>query len=337
MTEGEDRRTGQGAAGDGEADGAATAQDAASQASAEFEGAEAFEEDDLDAEGEGEGEGEAIGAEIAEIYERARAAEAAGDEEAAAEAWAALLALDPEDRCGAAIRLAALGRAPAPDGAPAAYVALLFDQTAPQFEEILAGRLGYRAPDLARAAVEAAAPGQRARMLDLGCGTGLGARAFADMAGRITGVDLSEGMLEEADESGLYDALYLGEAVGFLEAEATEGEEEGDADFDSPWDLIVATDVLPYMGDPAPLFRGCARHAAPGALLVFTTETLAEEAFEGAGWTLGPHRRFHHRGGAVVSALEEAGWTPLSMEVINVRTNEGRPEPGHLVVARLEG
>ena len=298
---------------------------------------QAEQEREAEAEAERESEAEAPPSPIAALYDRARGLEAAGEREAAADAWAELLALDPEDSAGAAIRLAALGRAPAPDGAPAAYVALLFDQSAPQFEAILAGSLGYRAPDLARAAVETVAPGPRARMLDLGCGTGLAAKAFADMAGRITGVDLSEGMLEEADETGLYDALYLGEAVGFLQAEATEGEEEGDADFDSPWDLIAATDVLPYMGDPAPLFAGCARHAAPGALLVFTTETLPEEDFAGAGWALGPHRRFHHRGGAVVSALEEAGWAPLSVEIITVRTNEGAPEPGHLVVARLAG
>ncbi|MGG7567274.1 class I SAM-dependent DNA methyltransferase [Rhodovulum sp. DZ06] len=287
--------------------------------------------DDDDAPG-GEAE-ERIGA----LYSQALAQEKSGDTDAAAASWEALLALDPEDRVGAAMRLAALGRAEAPGRAPDAYVALLFDQHAAAFEDILAGKLGYRAPELARAAVEAAAPGYRDKMLDLGCGTGLAARAFDDMVGRITGVDLSEGMLEEADAAELYDALYLGEAVSFLQAEATEGEEDEDAEFDSPWDLVVATDVLPYLGDPAPLFAACARHAVPGGLLVFTTETLPEEAFGGKDWVVGAHHRYHHRGAGVAAALEAAGWTPLSMEIITVRTNEGRPEPGHLVVARKAG
>lgn len=271
---------------------------------------------------------------FAALYDRARALEAEGETEAAIAAWREVLAADAEDPTGAAVRLAALGAAEAPEAASPAYVALLFDQHAEAFDAILAGSLGYRAPDLARAAVERAAPGRRARMLDLGCGTGLAAIAFADMAERITGVDLSEGMLEQADERELYDALYLGEVVSFLSAEATEGEEDGDEDFDSPWDLIVATDVLPYLGDPAPLLAACARHATGDALLVLTTETMSEEAFAGAPWKVGPHRRFHHRGADLHAAMEAAGWAPLSMELFTVRTNEGQPEPGHLIVAR---
>lgn len=277
---------------------------------------------------------------LAEAYARALALEKAGDADAAVAAWHEVLALDPADRGGAAVRLAALGRGEAPGKAPDAYVALLFDQHADAFDDILVDQLGYAAPDLARERVEEIAPGRREKMLDLGCGTGLAGLAFADMTDRITGVDLSERMLEQTDARELYEALYLGEAVAFLTADATEGEEDDDPEFDSPWDLIVATDVLPYLGDPAPLLAGCARHMPPGGLLVFTTETLAEEAFAAAGnrdWIVGANQRFAHRGAAMVRALEDAGFAPLSMELFTVRTNEGRPEPGHMIVARRLG
>jgi predicted TPR repeat methyltransferase len=293
--------------------------------------------DDFDPDAfEAEGDDDAP-APLADAYTRALGLEKAGDIDAAVAAWAEVLALDPADRAGAGVRLAALGRGEAPSKAPDAYVALLFDQHADAFDDILVGKLGYRAPDLARARVDQVAPGHRPRMLDLGCGTGLAGIAFADMTDRITGVDLSERMLEQTDARELYNALYLGEAVAFLTAEATEGEEDEDTDFDSPWDLIVATDVLPYLGDPGPLFAGCARHSAPGALLAFTTETLSDEAFATADWVVGPHQRYAHRGAAVIRALESAGYEPLSTELITVRTNEGRPEPGALIVARKLG
>lgn len=277
---------------------------------------------------------------LAEAYSRALALEKAGETDAAVAAWRDVLALDPEDRGGASVRLAALGRGAAPGKAPDAYVALLFDQHADAFDDILVDQLGYAAPDLARERVEEVAPGHRAKMLDLGCGTGLAGLAFADMTDRITGLDLSERMLERTDARELYEALYLGEAVAFLTADATEGEEDDDPEFDSPWDLIVATDVLPYLGDPGPLLAGCARHMPPGGILVFTTETMSEDAFAKAAagdWIVGANQRFAHRGAAVVRALEDAGFEPLSMELFTVRTNEGRPEPGHMIVARRLG
>ncbi|MFT4793678.1 MAG: putative TPR repeat methyltransferase [Paracoccaceae bacterium] len=276
---------------------------------------------------------------LAEAYSRALALEKAGQTDAAVLAWQEVLALDPADRGGAAVRLAAMGRAEAPGKAPDAYVALLFNQHADAFDDILVDQLGYAAPDLARERVEEVAPGRREKMLDLGCGTGLAGLAFADMTDRITGVDLSERMLERTDARELYEALYLGEAVDFLTAEMTEGEEDDDPEFDSPWDLIVATDVLPYLGDPAALLAGCARHMPPGGLLVFTTETLSEEVFvtTGRDWMVGADQRFAHRGAAVVRALEDAGFAPLSMELFTVRTNQGRPEPGHMIIARRLG
>ena len=42
---------------------------------------------------------------------------------------------------GASVRLAAMGRAPAPDAAPPAYVATLFDQNAASFDDMLVDQL----------------------------------------------------------------------------------------------------------------------------------------------------------------------------------------------------
>ena len=77
-------------------------------------------------------------------------------------------------------------------------MATLFDQCAERFDEMLVEQLGYSVPMALRQRLAELAPGPYARMLDLGCGTGLTGASLADMAGEITGVDLAEGMLDQA-------------------------------------------------------------------------------------------------------------------------------------------
>ena len=268
-------------------------------------------------------------------YARALALEKAGEADAAAQAWREVLALDPEDHGGAAVRIASLQRGEAPDRAPPAYVATLFDQHAASFEEILVGQLGYRAPTrLAQMLAALLPPEAEPSLLDLGCGTGLMAAAL-DAAlpgerGHSTGLDLSEEMLGEADERGLYDALYVGDAVAFLHAPA----EDEDGDVSGPWDLICAADVLPYLGALEDLFAGAFAQLVPGGLLAISTETLPEADFPPRGWTVGPHQRFHHAESYVRKTLAEAGFEIAALEPGTIRTNLGNPEPGHLVIAR---
>ena len=91
----------------------------------------------------------------------------------------------PGDRHGAGLRLMRLGAEPLA-GMPQAYVQALFDQYAPRFESALVDDLGYRGPALLFTAVLAARPRRKPalfrRAIDLGCGTGLAAAAFARMS-----------------------------------------------------------------------------------------------------------------------------------------------------------
>lgn len=249
------------------------------------------------------------------LYGEARAAEDAGDVARAERLFRECLALDPEDHCGVAMCLAALGLA-TPDKAPPAYVASLFDQHAEVFDAVLVDALGYRVPTLARRLVgRHVAPG--ARILDLGCGTGLAGVAFADLAAETVGVDIAPNMLEIADERGVYDSLYVGDAVRFLE--------EWD---EAPFDLIVATDVWPYLGDLAPFARAAARCLAPGGHLVASTERAED------GWRVNAGHRFAHATDYVRQVLADAALATIAVERIVVRKEEGEPVPGDLVLAR---
>ncbi len=109
-----------------------------------------------------------------------------------------MLAIDPDDHGGASVRIAALGRGEAPPKAPDAYVETLFDQHAEAFEDILVEQLGYAVPVMVRQRLQQLGLGPFQRLLDLGCGTGLTGGALRDMVTDMTGIDISEKMVEIA-------------------------------------------------------------------------------------------------------------------------------------------
>lgn len=260
---------------------------------------------------------------LAEAYNRALALEKAGDFDAAEKAYRQVLEIDPDDHGGAAVRLASMGRGDAPPKAPDAYVETLFDQHAESFEDILVEQLGYAVPVIVRQRLQELQLGPFKRMLDLGCGTGLTGGALRDMVDDITGLDISENMVEIAHEKDLYETLYVAEVEDFLE----------DND-DEPFDLVTATDVLPYLGALEPLFFGAAENMAAGGIFVFSSEALPQD--DNRPYAVGPHQRFLHSQDYFRTRLTETGFEIIEVSEINVRMQDGMPSPGHLVIARLK-
>ena len=151
------------------------------------------------------------------------------------------------------------------------YVTALFDQYAPKFEAALVDDLGYRGPALLLAAVlgacaAAGRPPAFGRVIDLGCGTGLAARAFAGIADEMIGIDLSPRMIARARATGLYAEVDV--------AEIAEGLSRQPA---ASADLILAADVMVYVHDMTPLLAEVARVLTPGGLFAFTLESHAGE------------------------------------------------------------
>lgn len=260
---------------------------------------------------------------LAEAYNRALALEKSGDIDAAVKAYAEVLDIDPEDHGGASVRIAALGRGDAPPKAPDAYVETLFDQHAEAFEDILVEQLGYAVPALVRQRLQTLGLGPFKRMLDLGCGTGLTGGTLRDMVDDITGIDISENMVELAHEKDLYETLYVAEIEDFLE----------DND-DEAFDLITATDVLPYLGALEPLFFGAAENMADGGLFIFSSETRPADVLAERPYMVGPHQRFVHAEAYVRERLDATGFEIVEITDINVRMQDGEPSPGHLVIAK---
>lgn len=263
---------------------------------------------------------------LAQAYDRGLELEKSGQFKLAAEAYREALRIDPADHAGVAVRIASMGIADAPEKAPDAYVATLFDQHAEMFDTILVDQLGYDVPLQLREMLLALDENRRfKRMLDLGCGTGLSADALDDIATHKTGVDLSENMIEIAYEKGDYDNLYVAEVNLFLQ----KTEEE-------PWDLIVATDVLPYMGELSVFFQGVATHILPDGIFAFSSETLSEDVFAGRNYMVGPYQRFAHDKRHVWELLGRFGFECVSTSDIVVRHEQGQPVGGHLYIAKYK-
>ncbi len=260
---------------------------------------------------------------LAEAYNRALALEKAGDIDAAVKAYEEVLAIDPDDHGGASVRIAALGRGEAPPKAPDAYVETLFDQHADAFEDILVEQLGYTVPMMVRQRLQALNLGPFKRLLDLGCGTGLTGGALRDMVDDMTGIDISEKMVELAHEKDLYETLYVAELEDFLE----------DND-DEAFDLVTATDVLPYLGALEPLFFGAAENMVTGGIFVFSSETMPADVMAGRPFMVGPHQRYVHAETYVRGRLTATGFDLVEITDINVRMQDGNPSPGHLVIAK---
>lgn len=266
---------------------------------------------------------------LADAYNKALNLEKSGDFAQAATIYQQCLKLDPSDICGASVRLASMGLAPSPEKAPDAYVATLFDQHADDFDDILTGSLGYAVPMQVADILTRDAPGPYQRLLDLGCGTGLSGMMLQELCAYAIGVDLSENMIDKSDERACYDALFVNEVVHFLQEWAkSEGADH------LPFDLIVATDVLPYIGALEPLFDGISANAESTSRLVFSSETLPDQKMDGQSWCVTPNQRFAHTKSYLQDMCNRAGFSNFThFEDIVVRSEQGDPIPGYLVIA----
>jgi predicted TPR repeat methyltransferase len=244
--------------------------------------------------------------------------EAEGDRVRAIAAFVAARDADPQDYHGARLRLARLGVGEATPAMMQLHVRRLFDQHAPRFDQSLLQHLDYCAPQLLFEAV-AAVRTRFAAMLDLGCGTGLAGAAFRAEVDRLTGIDLSAAMIDEARRKALYDRLETGELIEFLAAEATA---------ETRYDLVVAADVLVYVEDLAAVAAAVRRVLAQDGLFGFTVETHA-----GDGVLLRESLRYAHGAAHVRAAMADAGLNLAYLAEVATRTERGEPVAGLLGVA----
>jgi predicted TPR repeat methyltransferase len=232
------------------------------------------------------------------------------------ETW---LSEEPDDPI-ARHMLAACSGHDVPARASDGYVERTFDGFAASFESKLQ-RLSYRAPALVAAVLETSglAGSQSLDVLDAGCGTGLCGPLIAPYAARLTGIDLSEGMLAHARQKHIYDELTKAELTAYLH------------DHRDAFDLIVSADTLVYFGSLDAVAAAAAGALRPNGRFVFTLER-ANGTEPDAGYRLEQHGRYSHSRAYVERLLTGAGLAP-EITGGDLRMESGAPVAGLVVVA----
>jgi predicted TPR repeat methyltransferase len=154
------------------------------------------------------------------------------------------------------------------------------------------------------------------RILDLGCGTGLSGEAFKDLAsgGRLDGIDLSPGMIEEARRRNIYSDLMVEDFETALAAPGLY------------YDLIIAGDALIYHGDLLPVLSGAVRRLEPEGFCLFTVEKMI-----GEGWEQTPANRFHHSEAYLRSCAGKSGFAVAEIMECALRSESNAAVEGFAV------
>ncbi len=185
--------------------------------------------------------------------------------------------------------------------------------------------LNYTVPELLFDAVSRIAPGNLGRVVDLGCGTGLVGAAFRSRSEQLTGIDLAPAMIAAAAQRGVYDALIQAEVVDWLAA----AEPTCSPRLADDIDLLLAADLLIYLGDLQPLLAAARRLIKPAGLLAFSLERGEQHDY-----VLQPTRRYAHLPDYLRRLAAENDWTVASCTEAVLRNQGSAGAAGLIFVLR---
>ncbi len=217
--------------------------------------------------------------------------------------------------------LAALNVTPATNAPPQEYVESLFDQYAGYYNKHVTSSLQYKVPQLLRNAMSkfiTPTTPQKA-ILDLGCGTGLCGIYFRDLAVFLVGIDLSMSMLAQAKTLNGYDALCCGNIL-----ETIPGLNQ------QIFELIIAADVLVYIGDLDLIFKMMHSALQNNGQLAFTIE----EQNINSSFTLQTTGRYAHSKQYIESLAGKYGFSIETDDSIVPRLQNEMPIAGRLYILR---
>ncbi len=233
----------------------------------------------------------------------------------AEEHYKKVLTIQPDNQI-AQFMLQSLGGGETPDTAPVEHVRNIFDQCAGNFETLLVEGLQYKTPELLFNLVRPYLT-EKMTILDLGCGTGLGAHRYQPFADSLTGVDVSSKMLEKAYEKKIYDRL---EVFDILEEWV----------FPKKFDLIYSSDVFVYFGNLDTIIRPACSYLVNGGKIAFSVEKLKDNSGD---YQLFPSGRYAHSQTYIQECLNRNGLEQIEIKNADVRNQSGKPVKGLLIVA----
>jgi len=201
---------------------------------------------------------------------------------------------------------------------PADYIRDMFDNYSQRYDISLVTELEYTAPAIMREKIDQVinVPPHSATGLDLGCGTGLSGLAFSSLCKTFTGVDISPKMVDIASGKKIYSSLYVAEILEYLQV------------CPERYSLIVAADVLGYIGKLDEIFTTLLRVAQPGACFCFSTENSDD-----GDYILRKSGRFAHAPGYIETLCDSTGWSLIAQNPLNLRREKGDWIAGYVYIA----
>lgn len=200
--------------------------------------------------------------------------------------------------------------------APTDYVKSLFNSYADHYEKHLLTALDYQIPThFQRVLMQLHRENGLLDCLDLGCGTGLCGEFIKPFAKTVTGVDLSENMLEMAREKNIYDILHCGDFNSFLTNKT------------AAYDLIVAGDALVYLGNIETLFQMIQQALRNNGYFIFNTEISESEDYK-----MNQSGRFSHHKKYIETLSKKNNLSVKYYEKVITRMQNNEPVYGHLYV-----
>lgn len=200
---------------------------------------------------------------------------------------------------------------------PPDYIRSLFDAYADHYDPHLLTALDYQIPQLFFTLAEKTKKlnPNALDILDLGCGTGLTAKPFSPYAKSLTGVDLSEKMLAVAFDKKIFTELVNDDLEHFLQNKINQ------------YDLILAGDVLVYIGKLDNLFKKMSEALKHQGILIFNTEISEQGDFK-----MNQSGRFSHYKNYLEKLARENHLKILTYQTSMTRLQNNEPVYGHVFV-----
>ena len=205
---------------------------------------------------------------------------------------------------------------------PVGYVEELFDDYADRFDVHLLEKLNYQVPQIVSSVVNRhLGTGQSMSILDLGCGTGLVATQLElSTVDLLVGVDVSQKMLDKANERGLYHRLHKQDIVEYLEG-------------CDVFDVILIADTLVYLGELHNVFGNIRGKLSDKGKLIFTVEHYQDNT--DTGYHLQHTGRYAHRQDYVEALLQLGGFDNFHIANVQLRQGAGSWVDGLLIVVSV--
>ena len=162
-------------------------------------------------------------------------------------------------------------------------------------------------------------------VLDLGCGTGLAGGWVKDYCKTMTGVDLSSQMIQGARKKNLYQETYVMGINDYMSG------------CEKQYDLIVAADVLSYIGDLEETISQFKKVMKPDTYAVFTIEAIPSDipltnTVKEKGYRLLSNGRFGYMKEYMDGLVTKHGLDIELFKIFSPRLDLGQPVQAYMYV-----